>query len=87
MKKVFKITFFITLALTLIFGALFVSSLVSFLSNNSASTGIIGGADGPTTILVSRTLTMNNPVFWLFCISSDLLLASAIGWFVLRKQK
>ncbi len=86
MKKLFKTTFFITLALVFLFVAFLVASAVSFDDNHSESIGIIGGADGPTAIFITRTLIFDNPMFWLQCFVTVLLIASAVGWFITRKK-
>lgn len=85
MKKLFKVTFFVTLALILLFVVPVIVSAVSAASTPSASIGIIGGADGPTAILITRTLFMT-PTFWLLCVVTLLFIVSAIGWFVTRRK-
>lgn len=86
MKKLFKTTFFVTLALILLFVALVVASAVFAENNHSGSIGIIGGADGPTAIFITQTLIFANPVFWLLCFVTVLFIASAIGWLITRNK-
>ena len=86
MKKMFKITFFITLALILLFVAAVCVSLFSIDNSYSASVGIIGGADGPTAVLVTETLFFLNPLFWLLCILFIVCIASAIGWLITKNK-
>lgn len=86
MKKACKITFFVFLALVILLVAVFAALIVSAESTNTSSVGIIGGADGPTAIFVTRTLVLNNPLFWLLCIASVFVVVSAIGWIITRKS-
>lgn len=83
MKKLFKTTFFITLAFVLLFVAFII---VSAENNHSESIGIIGGADGPTAIFITGTIIFKNPVFVLLCFVTVLCIASAIGWLITRKS-
>ena len=94
MKKTFKIIFFVSLTLTVLLSGLFVLSFVlplgaliglSAFSDQSASIGVIGGADGPTVILISRTAIFENPLFWALCVAVVLLISSAIGWKATKK--
>jgi hypothetical protein len=86
MKKVFKTIFFIALSLTVLFVAAVCISV--FFAGNiySAGIGIIGGADGPTAILVTNTLIFGNPWFWIFCFVLVALIISAIGWIVTKNR-
>ena len=86
MKKACKITFFISLIIVILFVAVFAASIVSANDSSSSSVGIIGGADGPTAVFITKTLVFNNPLVWLFCLNAVLLIASAIGWIVTRKS-
>ena len=86
MKKFFKITFFVTLAFILFFLALIVINTISIHNCHSDSVAIIGGADGPTAILVTRTLIFDNPLFLVFVLASILFIGSAIGWIITRKK-
>ncbi len=86
MKKLFKTMFFITLTLVLLFVVIMVASIVSAENNHSDSVGIIGGADGPTAIFITRTLVFEDQVFWLLCFVTVLFIASAIGWLITRKK-
>ena len=85
MRKLFKITFFVTLAVIILLVVPVIVSAVSALSNPSPSVGIIGGADGPTAILITRTLFIT-PTFRLLCVVSLLCIVSAIGWIVTRRK-
>lgn len=78
--------FFITLALILLFTAIVVASSVSFVTSSSESIGIIGGADGPTAILVTRTILSESPVFWMLGFVVVLLITSVIGWIMTKKR-
>ena len=95
MKKTFKIIFFVSLATAVLSGGLFVLSFVlplgalaglSAFPDQSASIGIIGGADGPTAVLISRTVILENPLFWVLCVSVILLAASAVGLIVMKRK-
>ncbi len=86
MKKAFKISFFVVLALVILFASLITASVVSAHNNQSETVAIIGGADGPTAILVTSTLVFDSPSFRWLVVSAALLVISAIGWFVTRKK-
>lgn len=86
MKKLFKIMFFITLALVLIFALLIAASVVSAVTSHTGGMGIIGGADGPTAILLTKILVFENPLIKGFCITTVLFVASLIGWLITRKK-
>lgn len=86
MKKVCKIAFFVSLALALILIAVLTAAFVSAENENTGSVGIIGGADGPTAVFVTRTLVLGNPLIWALCFCGVLLIASAIGWIVTKKK-
>ncbi len=86
MKKLFKVMFFITLALVFIAVALMVASIIFTENSNADSIGIIGGADGPTAVFITQTLVFDNPIFWVLCFVAALLIASAIGWLITRKK-
>ena len=94
MKKAFKIIFFVSLTLTALLSGLFVLSFVlplgaliglSAFSDQSASIGVIGGADDPTAILISRAAILDNPLFWALCVAVVLLILSAVGWKATKK--
>ncbi len=85
MKKVFKITFFVSLAIILLFMFAVIASIVSASNVQSGSVGIIGGADGPTAILITRSLVLKNPLFWVFSLALTAFVVSAIGWCKNRK--
>ena len=55
MKRTFKIAFFVSLVVVSLLVAVLVASVVSAESNDSSSIGIIGGADGPTAVFITRT--------------------------------
>ena len=86
MKKVFKIVFFVALALFLLFGAISIISIISAQNIPSSSVGIIGGADGPTAILVTQTLVFKTVVFQVLCILLLVLVVSAVGFIITRKK-
>ncbi len=90
MKKVCKITFFVSLALVILLVAVFAALIVSAESTNTSSVGIIGGADGPTAVYITSSLlstfAFGNPLVWFFCLCGALLVASAIGWIVFKKS-
>lgn len=83
MKRFFKTTFFVALALILITAAIVVISVVSSANDNAKSVGIIGGADGPTAILITQTLIFDNPIF---VFETTLLIVSAIGCLILKDK-
>ena len=77
--------FFITLALTLLFVLLIAASVVSATANHTGSVGMIGGADGPTAILITQAL-LETPLFQVLCLVTVLFVASLIGWLITRKK-
>ncbi len=85
MKKAFKITFFVSLAIIVLLSVIIAVSVVSASKEHTSSVGIIGGADGPTAIFVTRTLVFQNPIFMLLCASFALVIVSAVGWAVSKK--
>ena len=87
MKKFFKITFFVSLALILLSCTLIAASAISSANSRQGSVGIIGGADGPTAIFVTQSLVFLNPMFDVLCIAGVVFIASAIGWIVMRKKQ
>ncbi|MBR2466814.1 MAG: hypothetical protein IKB38_07820 [Clostridia bacterium] len=69
MKKLFKIMFFISLAFILIFAFVLMAIAACFsLKAPTGSVGIIGGADGPTAILVSGSIVFTAPALILLCL-------------------
>ena len=86
MKKVFKITFFVSLAVILLLVSFCIVSALSAEASHSASIGIIGGADGPTAILVSRSLLFSSPALFLFGGVLALFVVSTIGWIATKKR-
>jgi len=86
MKRAFKITFFITLSLILLFAISVCVSSILFEKIHAGSIGIIGGADGPTVVFLSRSFIFDNPIFWIFFVVAALCAASAIGWIMARKK-
>ena len=86
MKKFFKTMFFITLALILIYVVCVVSSFALAEKDHSEGVGIIGGADGPTAILITRTLVFGSSLFNIFCLLTVLFVVSAIGFGITRKK-
>lgn len=46
------------------------------------STGIIGGADGPTAIFVSSTL---NPIWYV--VGAVIVIAAVVGFIIWRKKR
>ena len=86
MKKFFKITFFVALAFILFFLTLIVINTISLHNCHSDNIAIIGGADGPTAILLTRTLIFDSPIFWLFTLATILFIGSTIGWIITRKK-
>lgn len=86
MKRLCKTMFFITLFLILLFVTLTVASALSVSHTPAGGIGIIGGADGPTAILVTRTLISESAVWGLVCFVTASFVLSAIGW-VATKNK
>ena len=90
MKRFSKTTFFISLAifilLIIILTSTVISSLALFNDSDSKSIAIIGGADGPTAILITSTLIYDNPIFLLIGFTFVLLIVSALGWFFNRNK-
>ena len=86
MKKFFKTMFFVTLALILIYVVCVFSSFALAEKEQSESVGIIGGADGPTAILVTRTLAFGSSLFNIFCLLMVLFIVSVVGFVITRKK-
>jgi len=86
MKKLFKIMFFITLALVLLSVVSIVVSAISHANSSRGAIGIIGGADGPTATLITQTLIFTQPAFLVGIASAVLCVASAIGWLVTKNK-
>ena len=86
MKKTFKTAFFVSLTVALTLLAFLLVSSVIAMSDNSAAVAIIGGADGPTAIFITRTLILDNPVFLALCVAILLCVAFAIGWVVTKRR-
>ena len=86
MKKVFKITFFVSLVFILLLVSLCVISAFSASNKASGSIGIIGGADGPTAILVTRSILFESPAIFLLGGLITLFVVSTIGCIVTRKK-
>lgn len=72
--------------LMLSIGILLNTLTLSFSPNASASIGIIGGADGPTSIFVTGPVTRQG-FDWELLLIAILLAVSLIGFFRLRKCK
>ena len=87
MKNTFKITFFVSLAGIFLSVVFLARSVLSSANNRQGSIGIIGGADGPTALLVTQSLAYCNPIYIILCIAGVVLVASAIGWIAVRKKK
>ncbi len=85
MKKAFKIIFFVSLAVILLLSAIIAVSAVSAADEHTSSVAIIGGADGPTAIFITRTLVLQNPLFLLLCVSLVAVIVSAVGWAFSKK--
>ena len=86
MKKLFKIMFFVTLALVLLSLVFVIVSVVSHFNSFAGATGIIGGADGPSARFITRTLIFAYPMFRVLIASALLCATSAIGWFVTKNK-
>lgn len=86
MKKIFKKMFFISIVLVLVFVAPFAASAISAIATPSSSIGIIGGADGPTAILITDSLIFSSPVFWLLCLATVLCIISLTGWLIAKNK-
>lgn len=86
MKRLFKIIFFVSLAVILSVSVFVVFSAVASINSHSGSVGIIGGADGPTAIYITSSLIFSTPIFWLLCIAVVGLIASAIVWAVVKRK-
>ena len=57
------------------------------LMNEQQSIGIIGGADGPTTILVSTVVTENpNSSVALYAVTAALLVAATVAYLIYRSR-
>ena len=86
MKNTFKVMFFVSLALMVVFTAIMLVTLTSAENENNGSIGIIGGADGPTATFITRTLIFDSPMFWVIVLILVVFVASAIGWLVTKNK-
>lgn len=86
MKKIFKIVFFVFLSIFVIAVSLITVSVINAMNMNDAAVGIIGGADGPTAIFITRTLIFDNPLVIIAIISLTVAVISAIIWGINRKK-
>lgn len=86
MKKTFKTIFFLSLSVTILLFVVVAISAFSAMNAQSASIGIIGGADGPTAIFLTETLFFTNPVFTALVLSIAVCIVSAIVWAVSKKK-
>lgn len=73
--------------LMLILGMLLDTLTVTLAPNESASIGIIGGADGPTSIFVAGVTTQGIGFDWDIAIMAVLLIVGILGFLRLRKCK
>ena len=73
--------------LFLMFGMYLDTLKISFTPNQSASIGIIGGADGPTAIFVSGMTVYGSGFDWDVAIMAVLLIAGVLGFLRLRRCK
>ena len=73
--------------LLMVFGMLLSSAMVTFSPNESASIGIIGGADGPTSIFVTGISTYRSGFDWDIAIMVAVLIVGIVGFIRLRKCK
>lgn len=71
--------------LLLRFGMLLDTLKISFFPSESASVGIIGGADGPTAIFVTGTTAMGQGFDWDVPIMVLLLAVGLLGYVLLRR--
>lgn len=71
--------------LMMIFGMLLNTLTVTFSPNESASIGIIGGADGPTSIFVTGVTAQPVGFDWDIVIMVMLLIVGILGFLRLRK--
>lgn len=69
------------------FGMLLNTLNLSFSPNEGASIGIIGGADGPTAIFVTGTVTQGAGFDWDVVIMAVLLIVGILGFLRLRRCK
>ena len=86
MKKIFKILFFVFLSIFVIAVSLITVSAINAMNMNDSAVGIIGGADGPTAIFITRTLIFDNPLVIIAIISLTVAVISAIIWGINRKK-
>lgn len=73
--------------LMMIFGMLLDTLTVTFSPNESASIGIIGGADGPTSIFVAGVTASRTGFDWDIAIMVAALIVGILGFLRLRKCK
>lgn len=71
--------------LMILFGMLLNTLTVTFSPNESASIGIIGGADGPTSVFVAGVTTTNAGFDWDIAIMVLALIVGIVGFLRLRK--
>lgn len=68
-------------------GMLLDTLTMTFSPNESASVGIIGGADGPTSIFVAGVTTQSRGFDWDVAIMAAVLIVGVLGFLRLRKCK
>lgn len=73
--------------LMMIFGVLLNALTVTFSPNESASIGIIGGADGPTSVFVTGVTAYRTGFDWDVAIMVLLLVVGILGFLRLRRCK
>lgn len=87
MKKTFKIITIASLAIAVaLIAFVLISVAVSASQENNSSTAIIGGADGPTAIFITRTLILSHPVCIVGWCFVAIALFSSVAW-ALSKDK
>ena len=80
MKKLFKMIFIVTFATVLLCTVLAVVLFASAANSKAGSVGIIGGADGPTAVLISSALLTSPVILFMACFVVFLLV-----FFVIRR--
>lgn len=85
MKKAFKITFIVAISLAVLLVVLLAVSAITAAGMHSGSVGIIGGADGPTAVFVTKTVILDNPLFWIAFVLLVVAVVSGIGWAVSKE--
>ena len=83
MKNSVKLIIILSIALVAVLCVSLAVSFVFTVSEDSASTGIIGGADGPTAILITESITATSLFFFIGAVIGGMSIGALCGAFPL----